>query len=171
MNISLGITSYCFLRYEKENATLLQTRQTIEGFKKQEKEVSKRIQGLELTKTTVMSDLRFLKERLSDQSSAQAIQEKMTKEREKKLDELENRMTAITRETESAAEERDLLEREQETNKCDMDKNMNDRKAHQTKVAKLETEVEELQGLGKAKLAVFDRLAPKVVEEIREAVR
>ena len=124
-----------------------------------------------MMKTTVTSDVRILKEQLGKQSNAQANKEKLAKEREKKLEVVEKRRTAIAQSIESAGGERDSLETEQEANKREVDKNEYDRKAYQTKVDKLETELREMRGMGEAKLAVFDRLAPRVAEEVREAAR
>ena len=158
-------------KFTNEEAGLLLARQTIDDLKEQEKQSRKEVKGLEQMKTTASADVRILKEQLSKQSNAQANKEKLAKEREKKLKVLDSKRTSIGEAIESAGAERDKVETEQEANKREIDKNEYERKGYQTKVDRLEAELREMKGLGEAKLAVYDRLAPRVADEVREAVR
>jgi chromosome segregation ATPase len=158
-------------KFQKEEAGLLRIRQDIDGFKEREKEVRKEVKGLDQMKTSLTSEVRILKEQLGKQDSAQANKEKLAREREKKLDLLEKKRTSIAKAIESAGAERDEFEGEQDANKREIDKNEYERKGYQTKVEKLEAELREMRGMGEAKLAVYDRLAPRVADEMKEATR
>jgi len=149
----------------------LKIRQDIDALKEREKEIRKELKGLEGMKTTVTSDVRILKEQLGKQTSAQQNKEKLARERAKKLAALEKRRTSIAESIESCGAQRDELEAEQESNKREIEKNEYERKGYQTKVDKLESELREMKGMGEAKLAVYDRLAPRVADEIRDATK
>ena len=159
------------LRYQKEEAGLLRIRQNIDGLKEREKEIRKELKGLDQMKSTVTSDVKILKEQLGKLTSAQSNKEKMAKERAKKLEKLEKFRTKIAQDIESAGAERDELESQQDSNKREIDKNEYERKGYQTKVERLEAELKEMKGMGEAKLAVYDRQAPRVADEIKEATR
>merc|ERR1719382_1073241 len=158
-------------KYQKEEAGLLRIRQNIDGLKEREQEIRKELKGLDQMKSSATGDVKILKEQLSKQTNGQANKEKMAKERAKKLDKLEKTRTKIAQDIESAGAERDELESQQDSNKREIDKNEYERKGYQTKVERLEAELKEMKGMGEAKLAVYDRQAPRVADEIKEACR
>ena len=63
------------------------------------------------------------------------------------------------------------MEGEQDVNRKEIEKSEYDRKGCQRKIEYLESELAEMVGMGDQKLAVFDRLAPRVAEEIRSAAK
>ena len=87
------------------------------------------------------------------------------------MSKLEERREEINEEIERLGTERDKIETEQDGNRNDIEKSEYERKDYVKRIEHLESELEEMVDMGTQKLAVIDRLAPRVAEEIRSAVK
>jgi len=134
------------------------------------KKVRAEIKGYESMKETLEGEIQILEEHIKQFTSSQ-VSDKMTKERQMKLNRLEVKRTDINECIEKMGDERDAIESEQDENLEELKKSEYERKDCQKRKEHLESELAEIVQLEDQKLAVFDRLAPRVAEEISSAVR
>jgi len=160
-------------QFAREERELTELKIETERLKEEEKNVKADIKGYDAMKKTLHGEIRIMKEQLEQLTSSQNSKDKakLAKERQKKLSKLEDRKTEINEEIETLGTSRDEIESQQEANRKEIEKCEYDRKGHQRKVEHLESELAEMVGMGDQKLAVFDRLAPRVAEEIRSAAK
>ena len=160
-------------QYAREERELTELKIETERLKEEEKSIKADIKGYDSMKKTLQSEIRIMQEQLDQLTSYQNNRDKVkqAKERQNKLGHLEERREAINEEIEKFGSERDKVENEQEVNRKDYEKSEYERKGYQRKVEHLESELAEMKDVGDQKLAVFDRLAPRVAEEIRTAAR
>merc|ERR1719186_978571 len=155
-------------QYVKEERELTEIRIETEKLKKEVKNRRAEIKGYIYTMTNIQGEIRIMKEQI-DQFNSNKEKVKLAEERQRKLLNLEDRRTKINEEIVKMGTERDNIESEQDCNRKELQKIENDRKCYQSKVEHLEGELVDMEGMGNQKLAVFDRLAPTVAEEIRLA--
>jgi len=160
-------------QYAREERELTELKIETERLKEEEKKIKADIKGYDSMKKTLHGEIRIMKEQLEQLSSSQNSRDKvkLARERQKKLSKLEDRKTEINEEIEKMGTERDDIESQQDGNRKELEKCEYDRKGCQRKVEHLESELAEMVGMGDQKLAVFDRLAPRVAEEIRSAAK
>lgn len=160
-------------QYAREERELTELKIETERLKEEEKKIKADIKGYDSLKKTLQGEIRIMKEQVEQLSSSQNSRDKvkLAKERQKKLNRLEERRAEINEEIEKMGTDRDDVESQQDANRKELEKSEYDRKGCQRKVEHLESELAEMVGMGDQKLAVFDRLAPRVAEEIRSAAR
>jgi len=160
-------------QYAKEERELTELKIETERLKEEEKSIKADIKGFDSMKKTLQSEIRIMQEQLDQLNSFQNNRDKakQAKERQKKLSKLEERREEINEEIERLGTERDQVETEQDVNRKDIEKSEYERKGYQRKIEHLESELAEMVGMGDQKLAVFDRMAPRVAEEIRKAAK
>jgi len=160
-------------RYAREEKELTELKIETERLKEEEKNIKLDIKGYDSMKKTLQSEIRIMQEQIDQLNSYQNNRDKVkqAKERQKKLSKLEERREEINEEIERLGTERDKVEGEQDVNRKEIEKSEYDRKGCQRKIEYLESELAEMVGMGDQKLAVFDRLAPRVAEEIRSAAK
>ena len=141
--------------------------------KEEEKSLKADIKCYDSRKKTLQSEIIIMQEQLEQLNSYQNSRnkEKEAKERQKKLSKLEERREEINEEIERLGTERDQIETEQDGNRNDIEKSKYERKDYVKRIEHLESELEEMVDMGTQKFAVFDRLAPRVAEEIRLAIK
>ena len=133
----------------------------------------KAIKDLEKLKTEQEGQHKIIKEEVAKMTSFE--NPKIKKEREQKrlksLEDLDAKTSEINVEIERRGSERDALERKLDK-KVNEAKNLTlEKKNEAVKMSGLEREVEHLEKQGNQKLAIIDRFAPRVVEEIGKAAR
>lgn len=160
-------------RYAREEKELTELKIETERLKEEEKNIKLDIKGYDSMKKTLQSEIRIMQEQIDQLNSYQNNRDKVkqAKERQKKLSKLEERREEINEEIERLGTERDKVEGEQDVNRKEIEKSEYDRKGCQKKMEHHESELAEMVGMGDQKLAVFDRLAPRVAEEIRSAAK
>eukprot|EP00092_Neocalanus_flemingeri_P012357 GFUD01013323.1.p1 GENE.GFUD01013323.1~~GFUD01013323.1.p1 ORF type:complete len:1085 (-),score=369.84 GFUD01013323.1:206-3460(-) len=160
-------------QYAREERELTELKIETERLKEEEKKIKADIKGYDSMRKTLDGEIRIMKEQLEQLSSSQNSKDKvkLAKERQKKLNKLEDSKSGINEEIEKKGTERDDIESQQDGNRKELEKIEYERKGCQRKVEHLESELAEMVGMGDQKLAVFDRLAPKVAEEIRSAAK
>jgi len=160
-------------QYAKEERELTELKIESERLKEEEKKIKADMKGYDSMKKTLNGEIRIMQEQLDQLSNSQGSRDKvkLAKERQKNLSKLEDKKTEINEEIEKMGTERDDIESQQDTNRKELEKCEYERKGCQRKVEHLESELAEMVGMGDQKLAVFDRLAPKVAEEIRSAAK
>merc|ERR1719186_370445 len=155
-------------QYVREERELTEIRIETEKLKKEVKNRRAEIKGYIYTMTNIQGEIRIMKEQI-DQFNSNKEKVKLAEERQRKLLNLEDKRTKINEEIVKMGTERDNIESQQDCNTKELQKIENDRKCYQSKVEHLKCELVDMEGMGNQKLAVFDRLAPTVAEEIRLA--
>ena len=133
----------------------------------------KKIKDLEKLKNDHEGEHKILKEEVEILSSSANL--KIRQEREQKrvktLKDLDDQTLEINAEIERRGIQRDALEKRVDE-KVNKSKNINfEKKSEAQKMSGLQQEVEDLEKQGDQKLAIIDRFAPRVVEEINRAAR
>jgi len=159
-------------QYAKEERELTELKIETERLKEEEKSIKADIKGYVSMKKTLQSEISIRQEQLDQLNSGNNRDKaKQAQERQQKLNKLEERREEISEEIQRLGTERDKVETEQDVNKKDIEKSENERKGCLRKIEHLESELAKMVGMGDQKLAVFDRLAPRVADEIRNAAK
>ena len=141
--------------------------------REREKSIAKDIKGLENTKKTIEGEIRITEEQISTVNSASNA--KMRKQREKeriqKLSQVDAEMTHINEEIERLGYERESVDTNLEQTRKETQTSEYEKKAVNIKVSKLEKEYQDMQNFGSQQLAMFDTMAPRVAEQIRQAAK
>merc|ERR1719186_1648200 len=155
-------------QYVKEERELTEIRNETEKLKEEENNRRAEIKGYIYTMKNIQGEIRIMKEQI-DKINSNKEKVKLAEEIQSKLLSLEDRRTKINEEIVKMGTERDNIESQQDCNRKEPQKIESDRKCYQSKVEHLECELVDMEGMGNQKLTVFDRLAPKMAEEIRLA--
>ena len=145
----------------------------MENLKKLSHSTLKKIKDLEKVKNEFEGEHRVLKEQVESMSCSDSLKKKREREQErkKKLKDLDAKTSEINNEIERRGIQRDELEKRVDE-KVGRSKNIAfEKKNETTLLSRLEQEVDHLEKQGNQKLAIIDRFAPRVVEEIGKAAR
>ena len=133
----------------------------------------KTIKDLEKVKDELDGEYKVYKEEVEAMSGSDNLKTRREREEErvKKLKDLDDKTSEINIEIEGRGQQRDALERRVDE-KVSLSKNIAFEKKNVVQLmSRLEQEVDHLEKQGNQKLAIIDRFAPKVVEEIGKAAR
>jgi len=158
-------------QFAKEEEDLQDVKHEIEKLKEDEKSLKSKCKGYDSTISTIESEIRIMKDQFEQQMKESKGKDKIAqaKARKRKLEQLESKKNLIQDDIEQLGKERDVVESGLDVNKRSLEKCEYDRKGTQRKYEKLTSDLKEMEGLGDQRLAVFDRMAPRVAEEIRMA--
>ena len=157
-------------QYAKEERELKQVKAALERLKNEERKIHADLKENHLRKISLEEEIRIMKEQLNSQNSIDRV--KLEMERQNRLSMLEERRAEMNEKIGTMGTERDDLESQLNGNWKGLKNYEYESKSLQVRKKHLESELSEMMRKGdQGRLAVFDRLAPKVAEEIKSATR
>jgi len=123
-------------------------------------------------KQATVSELNILQEQHKSLNNAASVRQRKQREAErlKELQIVDQRMVEINEGIRTLGIQRDALDGNIDKNAKDIKQSEYEKKAQSSKLEKLNAELKDMKNQGNQQLALFDTMAPKVADRIRQAV-